>query len=84
MKNRSPSHESAHLHVSGEAIYVDDIAEVDGTLYAALGLSERAHATIMSIDLSAVEASAGVVAVFTAKDIKGKTIVAPLLKMTLF
>ena len=46
IKNISPSHESAHLHVSGEAIYVDDIAEVSGTLFAALGLSERPHAKI--------------------------------------
>ncbi|MEH6456448.1 MAG: hypothetical protein V7749_09010, partial [Cocleimonas sp.] len=72
MKNISPSHESAHLHVSGEAIYVDDIAEVSGTLFAALGLSQRPHAKITNMDLSAVEAAAGVVAVFTAKDIKGE------------
>jgi xanthine dehydrogenase large subunit len=33
-------HESAHLHVAGEALYVDDIPEIAGTLHAALGLSE--------------------------------------------
>ncbi len=32
-------HESAHLHVSGEAAYVDDILEARGTLHAAFGLS---------------------------------------------
>ena len=79
MKNISPSHESAHLHVSGEAVYVDDIAEVSGTLFAALGLSQHPHAKITSMDLSAVEAAAGVVAVFTAKDIKGKNDCGPII-----
>ena len=29
-------HESAHLHVTGQAHYTDDIPELRGTLYAAL------------------------------------------------
>ena len=32
-------HESAHLHVTGTATYIDDIPEHAGTLYAALILS---------------------------------------------
>ena len=72
-------HESAHLHVSGEAVYIDDIPELYGTLYAALGLSERAHARIKSIDLSAVHASPGVVAVLTARDIPGKNDCGPII-----
>ena len=46
-------HESAHLHVSGEATYIDDIAEQHGTLYAALGLSAHAHARINAMDFAA-------------------------------
>ena len=65
-------HDSAHLHVSGEATYVDDIPELAGTLYAALGLSQHAHALIKAIDFSAVQAAPGVVAVLTAKDIPGE------------
>ena len=65
-------HDSAHLHVSGEATYVDDIPELAGTLYAALGLSQHAHARITSIDFAAVHAAPGVVAVLTAKDIPGE------------
>ena len=42
---------AAHLHVSGEAIYTDDIPKSRGTLHAAIGMSERAHARIKSIDL---------------------------------
>jgi xanthine dehydrogenase large subunit len=71
-------HESAHLHVSGEATYVDDIPELAGTLHAALGLSQHAHALIKSIDFSAVHAAPGVVAVLTAKDIPGENNCGPI------
>ena len=39
----SRPHESAHLHVAGEAPYIDDIPELAGTLHCALGLSPVAH-----------------------------------------
>jgi len=67
----SRPHESAHLHVSGRATYTDDIPLVAGTLHAALGLSAKPHAKIVSLDLDAVRATPGVVAVFTAEDIPG-------------
>jgi xanthine dehydrogenase large subunit len=71
-------HESAHLHVAGEAVYVDDMTELAGTLHAALGLSERAHARIRAIDLDGVRASPGVVAVLTARDIPGDNDCGPI------
>jgi xanthine dehydrogenase large subunit len=71
-------HDSGHLHVSGEATYTDDIPEVRGTLYAAIGISERAHARIKAIDLAKVRAAPGVVAVITAKDIPGKNDYGPV------
>ncbi|MDR5865331.1 xanthine dehydrogenase molybdopterin binding subunit [Halomonas koreensis] len=71
-------HESAHLHVAGEATYVDDMPPLAGTLHAALGLSERAHAEITALDLSAVRASPGVVAVLTAADIPGENNCGPI------
>jgi xanthine dehydrogenase large subunit len=64
-------HDSAHLHVSGEATYVDDLPELRGTLHAAFGLSSEAHARIVSMDLEPVRRAPGVVAVFTATDIPG-------------
>ncbi|WP_044530658.1 xanthine dehydrogenase molybdopterin binding subunit [Herbaspirillum sp. B65] len=64
-------HESARLHVTGEATYTDDIVELQGTLHAALGLSQKAHARLRAIDLDKVKAAPGVVAVFTAEDIPG-------------
>jgi xanthine dehydrogenase large subunit len=71
-------HESAHLHVSGRAPYCDDIPELRGTLYAAIGLSERAHARVSAIDLTAVRDLPGVVGVITAADIPGKNNVGPV------
>src|ERR1700741_2213653 len=64
-------HESAELHVLGQATYTDDIPELRGTLHAALGLSSKAHARITSLDLDAVRAAPGVVAVYTVADIPG-------------
>ncbi|MCP4187631.1 MAG: xanthine dehydrogenase molybdopterin binding subunit, partial [Gammaproteobacteria bacterium] len=73
-------HESAHLHVAGEATYVDDITELAGTLYAVPGLSQCAHAHIKSINLDAVTSADGVVAVLTAKDIPGHNDCGPIIK----
>ncbi len=64
-------HDSAHKHVTGTAEYIDDMPEPAGTLHAALGMTDRAHAEILSIDLSAVRAAPGIVAVLTAEDIPG-------------
>ncbi len=70
-------HDSAHKHVSGTAEYIDDIPEPAGLLHGALGLSDRAHAEIVSMDLSAVAAAPGVVAVLTGKDVTGENDVSP-------
>ena len=71
-------HESAALHVAGEATYVDDIAELAGTLYVALGQSSVAHANIASINLDAVRAAPGVVDVISAADIPGRNDCGPI------
>ena len=47
-------HDSAHKHVTGTAVYIDDMPEPAGTLHGCLGLSTATHATIRSMDLSAV------------------------------
>jgi xanthine dehydrogenase large subunit len=64
-------HDSAHKHVSGTADYIDDMPEPANLLHGALGLSTRPHAKILSMDLSEVEASPGVVCVLTGKDVPG-------------
>ncbi|MFT3856748.1 MAG: xanthine dehydrogenase molybdopterin binding subunit [Aquabacterium sp.] len=64
-------HESAHLHVAGQATYVDDLPELAGTLHAALGLSPVAHGRLLAIDVDAIAREPGVEAVLTAADIPG-------------
>jgi len=76
---RSHFHESAELHVLGEATYTDDVPELRGTLHAALGLSQKPHAKINSINLDAVRKSIGVVAVYTASDIPGTNDCGPII-----
>ncbi len=71
-------HESAHLHVAGEATYIDDITELAGTLHAALGLSPVAHGRLVRIDVARLRAEPGVEAVFTAADIPGTNDCAPI------
>ena len=71
-------HESAALHVSGEATYTDDIPEIQGTLHCALGMSQRAHARVTGMDLDAVRRAPGVVAVLTAADIPGENNCGPV------
>ena len=68
---RALAHESAALHVSGSAEFTDDVREPRGLLHAAVGMSENAHAVIESINLIAVRAAPGVIAVITAHDIPG-------------
>jgi len=72
-------HESAELHVLGQATYTDDIPELQGTLHAALGLSSKAHARITAMDLAPVRNSLGVVAVYTAEDIVGTNDCGPII-----
>ncbi|WP_283194099.1 xanthine dehydrogenase molybdopterin binding subunit [Rhizobium sp. AN80A] len=67
----SRRHDSAHKHVTGTADYIDDLLEPSGLLHGALGLSDRAHAEIVGMDLSEVAATPGVVWVFTGKDVPG-------------
>lgn len=76
---QSIPHESAALHVSGEATYIDDIPELAGTCFVALGLSQRAHARVTHIDYQAVKSSPGVVMVMGAEDIPGVNECGPII-----
>jgi xanthine dehydrogenase large subunit len=68
----STRHESAHLHVSGRALYTDDIPLPANALHGAFGLSTIAHGRIRAMDLAPVQAVPGVVAVATAADVPGE------------
>ncbi len=64
-------HESAHLHVSGQATYADDIGLPVNSLHAAFGTSRIAHGRVVRLDLSRVLAAPGVVAVALPGDVPG-------------
>ena len=71
-------HESAHKHVSGEALYTDDIPEPRGLLHAYVGLSTVAHAKSVKLDLAKVKAAPGVRDVIVAADIPGHRDIGPV------
>ena len=76
--NEDRPHDSASKHVSGHAIYTDDIKEPYGTLHGAIGCSKKAHAIIKKIDLSEVWKSEGVISVIGHNDVPGRNDVGPV------
>lgn len=65
------AHDSAVRHVTGEAIYVDDIPEPRDLLHIWVAQSPHASAVISSIDLKAVSTSSGVAEVFDVSSVPG-------------
>ena len=76
--HRSIRHDSGPKHVTGEAVYTDDIAEPRNLLHVQVGMSAHAHARVIAIDLAAVRSAPGVVAVLTAADVPGVNDVSPI------
>ncbi|MEI6800764.1 MAG: xanthine dehydrogenase molybdopterin binding subunit, partial [Pseudomonadota bacterium] len=70
-------HDSAPLHVTGQARYVDDVPLPQDALHLAFGLSTEAHAEITALDLTEVRAAPGVVAVFSAQNLPDMPDVSP-------
>lgn len=73
-------HESASKHVTGEAVYVDDILVNRQLLVGRVVFSPHAHARIKSFDLSAARCVPGVHAVLSYKDIPGHNQMGPVVK----
>jgi xanthine dehydrogenase large subunit len=71
-------HESASKHVSGEAVYIDDIPVSDQLLIGRIVYSPHAHATIKSFDLCEAKKVPGVHAVLCYKDIPGHNQMGPV------
>lgn len=72
--------ESAEYHVTGEAIYVDDIQVNGQLLIGKVVYSPFAHAKIKSYDLSEAKKVKGVHAVLSYKDIPGHNQMGPVVK----
>lgn len=64
-------HESAHKHVTGEAIYVDDHAQQQSMLEVWPVCSPHAHAKILRRDAAAARLMPGINAVLLAEDVPG-------------
>ncbi len=73
------THDSAARHVSGRAVYIDDMPELPGTLHLYVAMSARPHARLVSVDLSAVRTAAGVACVLAAADIPGENDASPIM-----
>lgn len=71
-------HESAIKHVTGSALYVDDLPQASDLLHVATGFSQVPHGRLASLDLDAVRNAAGVVDVITADDIPGSNDISPV------
>ncbi len=63
------AHDSATLHVTGAARYIDDLPVPTGCLHLAFGLSKVARGVITAVDLTEVRTAPGVVRVLTAADL---------------
>jgi len=73
----APAHDSSIRHVTGEALYIDDLPEPKHLLHLYIAQSPLAHARIKSINLGPVRDFPGVVAVLSAEDIPGVNDVSP-------
>jgi xanthine dehydrogenase large subunit len=67
------SHESARGHVTGEALYTDDLlGRYPGVLHAWPVLAPHAHAEVTHLDAAGALGTAGVVTVLTGADVPGE------------
>lgn len=71
-------HDSATLHVTGEARYIDDLKLPAGALHVAIGTSTIACGEIIDLDLTEVAKADGVIDVICAGDIPGKQDIGPV------
>src|SRR5262249_46762880 len=71
-------HDSAREHVTGEAMYLDDLPPIQGELLVDFVGSPVAHGRIRALDVSAAAKVDGVVAIFTHKDVPGHNTFGPV------
>ena len=65
------AHDSAIKHVTGGAVYVDDMREPAGTLHVAPGCAPITAGRVTSLDLDPVLKAPGVITALAAEDIPG-------------
>ena len=71
------AHDSAIKHVTGGAVYVDDMREPAGTLHVAPGYAPITAGRVTSLDLDPVLKAPGVITALAAEDIPGVNDMSP-------
>jgi len=77
MRDSDLSHDSAIKHVTGEAVYINDIP-ANRQLNCRVVYSRLAHAKILSVDISDALKVKGVAAILTSRDIPGENQMGPV------
>jgi xanthine dehydrogenase large subunit len=73
LSGQAVPHESARGHVTGEALYTDDLAaRFPGILHAWPVLAPHAHALVVRLDASPAMREPGVAATLTSSDVPGE------------
>lgn len=62
----------ANSHLSGKSIFIDDMPEIQGTLFASVLTSPIAHARLHEMDFSEAKKLPGIYHIFTYHDIPGE------------
>ncbi|NOZ45549.1 MAG: xanthine dehydrogenase molybdopterin binding subunit [Chlorobi bacterium] len=74
-----PSHESAAYHVTGEAVYIDDMNINEQMLFGKVLYSPFAKAGVKSVNINKAQQLNGVHAILSYKDIPGKNQMGPII-----
>ncbi|MEM8794930.1 MAG: xanthine dehydrogenase molybdopterin binding subunit [Pseudomonadota bacterium] len=75
--HQAVEHDSALKHLTGRAVYIDDLEAPSSLAHAYLGLADCARGKVNNLDLSAVIACDGVIGVITPADILGDNDISP-------
>ncbi|PCH94182.1 MAG: xanthine dehydrogenase molybdopterin binding subunit [Bacteroidetes bacterium] len=73
------AHESAKYHVTGEAVYIDDMLVSEQLLHGHVVYSPHAHARIISTNLTEARKLKGVQAILSYRDIPGENQMGPVI-----
>jgi xanthine dehydrogenase large subunit len=73
-------HDSAHGHVAGESVFIDDMPPARGELLVEVVGSPVAHGKIRAVDVSQASKSPGIACALTAADIPGHNLFGPIIK----
>ncbi|MAE69414.1 MAG: xanthine dehydrogenase molybdopterin binding subunit [Gemmatimonadetes bacterium] len=76
--HRPHPHESARLHVTGGALYVDELPEARNARIGLIVPAGVAHGRVVRIERSRAESAPGIDAVLLASDIPGEALIGPI------